>query len=332
MKSDEFKLKANEIFEGIKKAENILLHLHVKPDPDSIGSALAMYWALSDMGKNVTVIKGDTPFVESLAFLPGAEKIIHKNYFEIDLSQFDTFIILDSGSKEMISREGEIIFPENLNTIVIDHHKTNSNYGKLNLVDIESSATAELLFHLFKIWDIKITKDIAANLYIGIFGDTGSFSYSNTTANTLKAVAELVEIYPGFRNLIESLDYSHGRGKIDFEALALNSIETFFDNRVVMSSVSYEKIREKNIDQGYITSGTIPGILIKVKDWKIGVSLTEKNPQKINISFRSKENIDVSKMAELLGGGGHAPAAGAFLEMSLDEAKQKVIEAIGDFI
>ncbi len=106
-------------FDEIKNARHTLLHLHPKPDPDSIGSALAMYHALKGLGKEVTIIKGDSELPEIFAVLPGYDAIAHKNYFELDLSGFNLFIIQDSGSKQMISRKGEVVFPPMLKTIVL---------------------------------------------------------------------------------------------------------------------------------------------------------------------------------------------------------------------
>lgn len=326
------KEKSQEILEVIKESKNILLHLHPKPDPDSIGSALALKFALESLNKKVTVIEGDTPLDESFSFLPGYQDVVNKNYFEIDLSEIDLFIILDSGSKQMISREGEIIFPKNLKTIVIDHHKTNQKYGDINLVDVDSSATAELLFKIFKEWGIEITKNIAANLYIGIWGDTGSFSYSNTTSQTMKIISELIEIYPDFNQLIKNINLNLPKGKVLFDALALNSIESFFNDTVALTTVSFQQLKEKGIGSNDMGASVISNILISVKQWRIGVSLTEKEPGKIGISFRSKDGTDVSKIAEELGGGGHAVAAGALLECSLEEAKNKVLETLNKYI
>lgn len=320
-----------DILQEIEKAQNILLHLHVKPDPDSIGSVLAMYHFLKKIGKNPIVIKGDTPFVENLAVLPGSDQIIHKNYFEIDLSKFDLFIILDSAEKNMISKMAEINFPENLKTIVIDHHITNSKYGNINLVEPGSSSTAELLFYLFEEWKVEINSEIAACLYLGIWGDTGSFRYSNTTEKTMKAVYEIVKIYPDFSKLISRLVNNNTKEKIFFDALALNSIESFFNDKVAISSVSFEKIQEKGITEADTASSIISNILISVKNWQIGVSLKEVKPNEIAISFRSKNDIDVSIIAQELGGGGHKAAAGAFLKLPIDQAKKEILLAIDKY-
>jgi phosphoesterase RecJ-like protein len=318
-----------EAFELIKESKNVLLHLHPKPDPDSVGSALATYHALRSLGKEVTVIQGDSVLPERFSFLPGYESIVKKKYFEINLSTFDLFIIQDSGSKHMVSREKEVIFPSPLKTLVIDHHQTNDRYGDINLVDTSYAATAEFLYDLFLEWGIEITRDIAACLYIGIYGDTGGFHYSNTTTRTMQIGASLTGIYPEFTKLIEALENNQPKEKIFFDRLALNSIETFYDDKVALVTISYEMLQKNKISIEQTDSNTISNMLITVKEWIVGATLIEKEPGVVGISFRSKEGIDVSKIAVMLGGGGHKLASGARLVMPLEDAKKKVIDAIG---
>jgi len=316
----------------IKNAKSVLLHLHVKPDPDSIGSALAMYHALKGVGKNVTVIKGDSTLPESFSFIPGFKDIVLKNYFEINLNDFDLFIIQDSGSESMISRKGEIVFPDYLKTIVIDHHKTNTKFGDINYVDSSYSAVAEYLFDLFKEWGIEITKDIAQCLYIGIYGDTGGFRYVTTTTRTMGIIAELARIYPEFPKSIEALEYNNQKEKIYFDAIALGLVETFFDGKVALSCIPFKTMEEKGVTREMSDNNIVAGMLLTVKDWEITGTLIEKAPEEISISFRSKNNKDVSEVAVSLGGGGHKPASGATLWCSLDEAKKKVLEALTQVI
>lgn len=322
------KEKAGEILDVIKESENILLHLHPKPDPDSFGSALAMKFILEKMDKKATVIKGDTSLSESFNFLPGYGDIVEKNYFEIEKDEFDLFIILDSGSRQMISREGEIEFPENLKTIVIDHHKTNENYADINLVSVESSSTSELVFDLATEWGIDIDENIANNILIGIYGDTGGFRHPNTTSHTFKVASVLTEISSSFSSMISSLNLNKPIDLFYFTKLALNNLELHFDNRVAITTVSLDEMEKENIDPEKVSGNDIPNTFISFKDWEVGISLSEKEENKIGISFRSK-SIDVSKIAQELGGGGHELASGALLECSIEEAKKQVLEAVG---
>src|ERR1035437_3297518 len=200
--TDIVKKEAPKIFAAIKAANNILLHCHPSPDPDSVGSALAMKFALESLGKKATVIRGDSEIPQAFMHFPGADSIVPKNFFEVDLKEFDLFIVQDSGSMSMISRRGEIKFPKTLNVIVIDHHATIADFGSINLIEPSYPACCQILFDLFKEWKILITPDIAKNLFIGTYTDTGGFKYEKTAPETLAMAAELTKIAPDFHKII----------------------------------------------------------------------------------------------------------------------------------
>ncbi len=316
----------------IQSSHNILLHLHPKPDEDSIGSALATYHALTSLGKKATVIQGDSVLPERFAVLPGYEHIVRKSYVDIDLADFDLFIIQDCGAKTLITRKQEVVFPPHLKTIIIDHHKTNDRYADINLIDTSRASTTEFLYTLFVEWGWAITPDIAACLYAGLFGDTGGFRYQSTTLETMRVAAKLVECYPDFSKLTSALENSNRKGKIYFDALALNSLETYANDTVAIASVSYADMQKKGIVAEDSDNNTIANMFLTVKEWKVGIMLTEKSIGEIGINLRSKDDVDVSLIAQKLGGGGHKNASGARLMMSLEDAKKKVIEAIGDSV
>src|ERR1035437_290287 len=178
--TDIVKKEAPKIFAAIKAANNILLHCHPSPDPDSVGSALAMKFALESLGKKATVIRGDSEIPQAFMHFPGADSIVPKNFFEVDLKEFDLFIIQDTGNLDRVSHLGEMKIPSSLPTIVIDHHISNHGFGTLvNLVDVSYPSTSLILFDLFKVWNIRITEDIAGDLFIGAYTDTGGFRYES---------------------------------------------------------------------------------------------------------------------------------------------------------
>ncbi len=316
-----------KIIDEIKQSKKVLLHCHPSPDPDSVGSALAMKLALEQMGKSVTLIKGDSDIPKAFVF-PGIETITPKNFFEIDLKDFDLFIILDSGSVEMISSKDKIVFPEHLMTIVIDHHASNKGYGKLNLIDPSYPATAQLLFDLFKQMNIEIDHDIALNLFMGIFTDTGGFRYENTSLSTFKAAVELVALAPDYPKIIHIMDNSKRKESLIAEGVLLSSIKTFFNEKLAIASISAEEINKNNLEEGDINTGFMSGKLKSVLGTCIAVTLVEIQPNFIKVSFRTADasKYDVSKIAVALGGGGHMAAAGVKMQTSLSEAMDKVVK------
>ncbi len=318
---------APSVLEAITKADRILLHCHPSPDPDSVGSVLAMKFALEQLGKKVTAIQGDSSIPQAFMHFPGAETIVKKKFGEIDLATFDLFIILDSGSPEMISLTRPS-FPLSIKSLVIDHHASNVLYADINLVDITSPATAYILFNLFKNWGIKIDHDIALNLFMGIYTDTGGFRHRGVTSETLKAASELTKIAPDFTETIFSMENCNVKETIYFQAIALNSVQLFLNGRVAVAPVSYQSLAEKNIPEDCIRGDMIANILKSIIGWDIGISMVEKEPGKVKISCRTRDSdrFDVSKLAVALGGGGHKAAAGARLNMPLDEAVKEVVE------
>ncbi len=326
--SPSIKEKAPLILAEIKKAKSILLHCHPSPDPDSVGSALAMKFALEQMGKKATVIKGDSEFPREFMHFPGAKDIVQKNFLEIDQSQFDLFLILDSAMIYMVSRRGDVKFLPTLKTIAIDHHESNGNFAELNLVVPSCPANCQLLFDIFKIWNITLTPEIAANLFIGMYTDTGAFKYRGVDKHTYEVVYELVKYIPDVSSLITDMENSSTPGFMAFEGAALSSIEIFFDGKFAFSSVPLSWMQEKNIRPTEVRTSEVSSFMLTVRDWDFVAAAVEIEPNVIKFSFRSKniEKFDVAKLTSSLGGGGHRAAAGLILRTSLADAKKIVVE------
>ena len=306
-----------------------MLHLHPRPDEDSIGSVLAMGHALASLGKKFTIIKGDSPLPEEYSHLPGYNWIIDKNFFEIALADFDLFLILDTGGVEQISRQGEIIFPDHLNTVLIDHHDNTVNFARTNLILSDYPAVGQLLFDLFKEWGVALTPEIAINLLIGIQADTGGFKYPRTTSETLAVAAELVKMSPNFPAVIAKCENVLTPGEISYLGLGLSKAESLFNNQAAISAISYEELQRAGIRENDVHQNQIANWFRQVKDWKIGIALVESQPGQTCISLRSQdgEKYDVSKVALAFGGGGHRAAAGATIKKPLAEAKAEVLRA-----
>jgi phosphoesterase RecJ-like protein len=318
------------ILDAITKAHNILLHCHPSPDPDSIGSSLAMKGVLENMGKKVTLIAGDSTIKEAFSLFPGVETIVPMSFSQVNISNFDLFIIQDSASLDRISALVPPVFPPSLMTVNIDHHRTNPEFGTINLVEASYPATAAILYDLFTCWNIALTPPIATNLLIGIYTDTGGFKHPGTTVETFAIAAELIKLAPDFWKIMAKMDTSGSRDQIIYQGMALNSIETYCNDHVVIAAVSYDMLAAKKLDVDKISVNSISTLMKSVQGWRIAVSMVEKEPGKIKMSFRSQdgEKYDVAMIAASFGGGGHKAAAGATLTGTLAEAKKIVVDAI----
>ncbi len=319
---------AGQILAEIKKAKSILLHCHPSPDPDSVGSALAMKFAIEQLGGKATIIKGDSQFPKAFEHFPGADSILMKSYWEIDPSEYDLMIIQDADLRG-VSREPYIDkLPENMMVINIDHHRTNKGDGKINLIDPSYPACAELLYDLFKSMGIAITQEIAINLYVGIYTDTGGFKYEGVTQRTYIAGGELFSIYPDMSKVIQKMENSNSIHDLDFLGLGFSCLEQVLDNKVLLSVIPYSKIMEKQIPEGSIKAGLISAQIRTVEGFIFSASLIEAKPNQVRVSIRSSDSkkYDVAKLAQSLGGGGHPAASGISMVCHIDEAKKLLVQ------
>lgn len=319
-----------QIWKEIDNSKNILFHLHPSPDADSAGGALSFMHVLKKLKKNVTVISGDSDFPQNLNSLPGSDKILAKNIFQIDLSKFDLFIALDTASLTQISKQGEVVFPKNLKTITIDHHDTNTNFSKINFIDTAYPATCQILFDVYEYKNIKINKDIASCLFAGIYTDTGGFKYPKTTDYTFLVASKLAKIAPKFSKIIFEMENNEDPARLKYLSIILSSVETFLQDQVAIASISFDTIQKNNLSQNVISTSDVANMLKSVVSWNIGVCLIETQPDLVKLSFRTRDanKFDVAKIAEKLGGGGLKAAAGATIKKPLPEAKNELLKAI----
>lgn len=329
---DKVKEIAPSILNAIKKSKSVLLHCHPYPDPDSIGSVLAMSSVLKKMGKKVTSIIGDSKYPDNLASLPNRDWIISRQWSQIDSKQFDLFILLDSSSPNQISQLTEVIFPKNMKTIVVDHHRTNEGFGDINLVKADSSSTCQILYDLFNYWGIKIDPDVAICLLLGIYADTGGFKYQNSNFETLRVVSELAKIYPNYHKFVFDLDNYRQPVELEMMGLALSSIEKYFDGKVIFSVITNKDIKKRGLRKEEAMEGLIASTLRSVVGWNLVASLVEAEPNVVTVSLRTRDenDFDVSKIAMAIGekGGGHRGAAGTTIYASIDIAKIELVDKI----
>ncbi len=331
MVNSRIKELAPQILEEIKKANKILLSCHLDPDGDSLGSSLAMYHYLKGLGKEVRIIIGDSRKPEYLSILPGYELIEGKNYFEVNTFEVDLYLIIDTASIERVSKKSEVNFPENLTTVVIDHHPTNPGFGQINLIVPEYIAACEIVYDLFKEWGVEISTEMAACLYIGMYTDSGGFKFQNVSAHTYSAAAELVSIYPDFWKLLFEMENQRNPSDLIFQGLAFSSLKSFFNSKVTVSQVSYKELKAAGLIPEEIDSGSVANLIKSVKGWEVGVAMTEKQEGEYKLSFRTRDagKYDLTKVSTLLEGGGHKAAAGGLIKAkSKDQALEKLTNAL----
>lgn len=321
-------LQSPKILEEIKKANNILINVHRNPDLDSLGSATAMYQALIKMGKKVTLVcPHEIP--ENFRFLKGADKVEvidfmnFKNF--INLTNSDLFIILDSGSYDIVTGSKEIELPD-VKKIVIDHHKTNNweNYI-YKLLDIKASSTAEIIYKLLLDWGTEIDQEIATSLFAGISSDTVFFKYSQEAKSTFQIGSELLSKGADRGKIVDQAFDSFNFDLVKMIGEFLTKMEK--GNGYVYSIVDNQTFLKYGKQQG--AREIVANLFARsIKGFDFGIMAIEYEKDKFAVSLRSKKDTDVSEIAKRFGGGGHKNAAGATIHGNIDQVIKKIKEII----
>lgn len=292
---------------------------HIRPDGDSIGSLLGLGESLERQGKKARLFTADG-VPRKYAFLKGSEKISSS----AERWQADAVaIVLDCTDleragifKDPAARAREIIN--------IDHHRTNSYFGTANLVDADAAATGEIIFRLLEAASLPLTASIAEALYVALSTDSGSFKYENTTAATHRTAAALLERYQLNPGVLSERIFD--LRPLPFYLLlkkVLGTLELYGGKKLATITASRDMLEQsgaliEDLDGMINYTRNIEGV-------EIGVMFFIDSPLEIKVGFRSRE-ADVSMLAEKLGGGGHARAAGCRLKGPFEEARDRVIK------
>lgn len=321
--------ESKKILAEIKKAEKILVNCHKSPDPDSVGSAISLYAVLKTLGKEVEIIcPSNLP--NSLQFLPFSEQVIRVDFEKFNFSDYDLFVVLDSGGWNMVVGDASIPQP-NIPIISIDHHKTKEKFGTINLIDSEISSTAEILFLLFKDWKVEINKNTAIALLTGIIGDTGVFRFPGVTSQTLEVAKDLMEKGADKDEAIFNVYGSLSFNLVKFWGEVLNRMEFDEEYEFVWSAVPFEVYKEYSHPEGAKETAATMFARI-VEDTDFGIVMVERKEKILSISFRSRTDFDVSEIAVALGGGGHKAAAAAEIKgLEFDKAVKKALRVARKF-
>lgn len=318
---------ALEFLKLVKQSKTVFISGHTKPDGDTVGSALAVFFGLK---KILPKLKIDIIMKENYPpnynFLPGTKNIKVQDKVEQD---YDLGIILECSDESRLG--GVISFYRFKNIVNIDHHNKNSGVKipnlKLDLVYPEYSSCAEIIFDIFQIWKVKFDLNIAVCLYTGVVTDTGKFQWSNTNYHTLSTAAELVKF-----GVNPTKVYRHVYGDKSYEDIKLINrvVNTLKIVKVGKYKVGYIVALYKmfnSIDPKAIDTEEFISFPVSVRDVDISIFFREFQPNNVKVSFRS-EKVNVEKIARYFGGGGHVHASGAVISASVPEVMDKVLNYI----
>jgi len=305
------------IADFIRRHNYFLITSHARPDGDALGSELGLALALEKVGKKVEVINRD-PHPSVYAELPGIEKILISD--RVPHLNYDAGIVLECGD----SSRPELADLDRLRLINIDHHVTNRGFGFLNWNDVTAAAVGQLVFYLLQQLHVPLDASIAANLYIALFTDTGSFQYKGTTAESLEVASSLLGAGADPTFAARIIYNSNPYEKLKLMGIVLNTLQRDSSGRIAWIVMTDEMLRQAGAQKSD-TEGLV-NYPLSVRDVRIAAFLRQDGEGKFRISLRSKDDIDVAAVAERFGGGGHANAAGFSLSGSFDQVLTAVLE------
>ena len=308
----------------IEKNERFLICSHENPDGDAVGASLGLGFALRDLGKTAVVYnKHNAP--PNTRILPGHEQMIHTLP---DPDQFDAVLVLDCGELSRIGDGWEKISPTP-NLVNIDHHKTNNRFGELNLVEAGSSSTGELIYRLLEQLAAPISKETATCLFMAIYTDTVALSTESASADTFHICGELTRSGIDTFRISREYYFVQSEKKVRLMARALGSLKVEPNGKVAGVTLLAKDLVETETGpedvEGFIEFPR------NIRGVEAAYFLREQDSF-IKGSLRSSDKVDSAVIAESLGGGGHARAAGFRTTGTLEEVRTLLIKKINDFL
>ena len=308
----------DNVVSALRAAPSVAVLSHINPEGDAIGATLGAALALREAGK-VTAAYNASPLPPGLVSLPGADTLLR----EVPIrTPYACYLVLDTSD---LTRTGGLLDSRPGHGVVVnvDHHAGNTRFGKVNWVDPEASSAGEMVYRILRHGGFPLSKIVATNLYVAIQTDTGSFQYGNTTPAALRAAADLVECGAAVEQIAAGLYENHDPREWRLLSEALATLQVSGDGRLAWIEVTLAAQQRAGIGleatEGFINYARA------VRGVRIAMAFKEVSPTEVKVSLRSGELVDVARLAEAFGGGGHRNAAGCTLRAPLAEAKARIL-------
>lgn len=315
--------KYDVIINKLKKAKTVAVFLHINPDCDCIGSAIALSKFLRKDGKNVDYFSPDLASISMISdkylFLPGIEE-----FNKISCERYELSVGVDIGD---VGRLGEIAFKKFIkskDTIIIDHHEIHEDFAKYTYRESNSASTTQILYKIMKQYNESlIDSEIAMLLYAGMVTDSGCFSFENTTSETHRIASELMKYDFKAHEISEKLMNSISLEVFNLKNKVLSNAKFYENGRLAI--MVYRK--EDFIETGTFDKDTdgIINALKNVNSVDLAISIAEVGDKAYKVSFRSKNSVNAASCARCFGGGGHYRAAGCRLYGYFEDVYNKIL-------
>lgn len=300
----------------LKEQQDILIICHESPDGDTTGSAFALAHALGRLGKRVRIACSD-PLPRNCSFF--TETFFQEEFLE------KYVVAVDVADSKLFGDKLEAY--KTCTDLCIDHHPTNTQYAKKLLLRPQAAATAEIIFEVIQKLGITVDKEIAQCLYTGLATDTGCFLYSNTTADTHRLAAQLMETGIDFAAINRLMFETKTPGRVAMEKLLYNDLKYYFDGRCAVICITRDMLEQTGAS-GEELEG-LASLPRQIEGVEVGVTMKQREDRaSFKVSVRTNTQADASKICGLLGGGGHAKAAGCLVMGGIEEARMKILDAV----
>jgi phosphoesterase RecJ-like protein len=320
-----------KLAEIIISNQSFLITTHVNPDADAIGSEIALSKVISLLGKKYKIINhSQTPynlqFLDTDRVIEKFDTVLHQSFFESS----DVLVALDFNRADRTVSMQKAFSESRKIKICIDHHQDPEDFVDFYFIDPEYSATGHILYDFIKSTNIvKINSDIAAPLYAAIMTDTGSFRFERTNANLHRIIAELLDTGVNPTEIYNQLYDESKLSKIKLLGRCLSSLKLIAGNKIGYTIITQNDFNEFGALEG--DTENFVNFILSIEGVELGMLFIElKNGFKV--SFRSKRNLPVNKLAGKFGGGGHLKASGArFRDVEMFTLIPKILKDAEEF-
>lgn len=308
--------RPEEAAQWLKARDHFLILTHVRPDGDTTGCAIALCLGLRSLGKDAWIWENPQ---FSPRFLPRMEGLLRR-----DTAENATIVAVDMATESLLPKGGEDFAGRF--QLCIDHHPSNTFYAADTLLDASCAGCGELLYQVLTALEVEVTPAIAEAIYIAISTDTGCFRFSNTSAQTFATAAACVghgaDIAPINRQLFEIKT----RGRLELESRMMAEMDFYCGGAVAICCLPQKLVEQLGVTEDDLDS--ISGFPRTIEGVLVGAVLRDSEPGRVKFSVRTAAGFNASAYCGALGGGGHAAAAGAAIDGTLEEGKARLLEIL----